>query len=65
MPEDRRKWDTLQQVIISIFIGAAISFVTTLMQGILEALQGFDPAAPGAVAGSLRYIVKWKWHNLS
>lgn len=47
-----------QQVIISILVGAAVAFGTTLAQGILDFLNGLYPEATGGVSASLWYAMK-------
>ena len=41
----------LKQVAISILIGASVSFLTVLFQGILDYLHQLGPAVPGVVVG--------------
>jgi hypothetical protein len=48
-----------RQALISILIGAIISFLTVLFQGLLDLLKDLPAEVPGVLAGSGRYIIKW------
>lgn len=50
--------ETLKQAIVSILVGAVIAFLTSLMQGALDFLQGTDLTPAGSVGGMAYYIAK-------
>ncbi len=52
--------ETLKQALISIAIGAVISFLTVLFQFGIEWLNSIPAEFPGAIVGMLRYVTKWK-----
>lgn len=43
--------DIIMHALISILVGASISFLTVVFQGILDLLHQFGPAGPGVIAG--------------
>lgn len=47
-----------QQVFISIFVGAVISFLTVFLEGLLDFLYGLENNVTGGVVGSLWYIIR-------
>ncbi len=51
--------DMWKQALMSILIGAAISFLTVLFQGIVDFLQNIPPEITGSLVGITRYITKW------
>lgn len=48
----------IKQALISLVVGASISFLTVLLQGLVGLLQQIPTAAPGSVAGMAYYL--WK-----
>jgi len=48
----------LKQALISILIGAAISFLTVLFQGLLDYRGGIKESLPGVISGMVYYIAK-------
>ena len=50
--------ETLKQVLISIFIGACVAFLTSLAEGVIDALEGFGNNAVGGSAASLMYATR-------
>jgi hypothetical protein len=48
--------ERLKDVLISIFVGACVSFLTTLFSGILHFLQGIDPATAGGTVAMAKYL---------
>jgi len=52
--------ETAKQAIISILIGASISFLTVLFQGVISWLNSLPAAEVGTVAGISRYLYIWK-----
>lgn len=61
IPQDRAtdKWNGLKQAMVSILIGAAISFLTVLFQYTIGILQDIPAELPGSLVGMVRYITKW------
>lgn len=53
-----------KQALMSILIGAIISFLTVLFQGLVDFLKNIPPEVPGALVGMTRYITKWTSHPL-
>jgi len=51
--------ENLKQVLISIFIGAFIAFLSTLMDSLVDYLQGVRKYDVGAVAGVVWYFKTW------
>lgn len=52
----KERW---KHALISILIGAAISFLTVLFQGLVDFLKDMPPEIPGSLVGMVRYITKW------
>ena len=52
--------ETLKQALIAILIGATISFLTTIFQGLLDFLHNAGPAMPGVIVGMGKYLFKWR-----
>lgn len=50
----------LKHLLLSVLIGAAVSFLTTLFQGILDLLHKVGPSLPGIVVGVGRYLLTWR-----
>lgn len=51
--------ENIKKILIAILIGAVVSFVTALMQGLIDALQNIQPETTGSVAGVIKYLTKW------
>ena len=54
------KYPVLKQALIAIVIGATISFLTVLFEGVLDLLKQAGPALPGTIVGMGKYLLKWK-----
>ena len=50
----------IKQVLVSILIGAIISFLTVLFQGLVGMLQNIPAEVPGSIVGMGSYLLKWK-----
>lgn len=50
----------LKQALYSIMIGAIISFLTVLFQGLVDFLKDMPAEIPGGIAGAVRYLYTWK-----
>jgi len=48
--------EQVKHVMLSILIGATVSFMTVLFQGILDVLKGISPETIGVMAGLGKYI---------
>lgn len=57
--------DQFKQVLTSILIGATISFLTVLFQGLLDYLGSVRDTLPGAVAGMVYYLKTWSTSRLA
>ena len=57
--------ENLKQALISILVGAVVSFLTIMFQGLLGILHDMIPAASGALGGAACYFSKWNLNNLS
>lgn len=53
--------EIIMNALVSILVGASISFLTVLFQGILDLLHDFGPAAPGVIAGM---AMTWRRHHV-
>lgn len=49
-------WDKLKAVLVSIFVGACVAFLTSLMDGFIQALQGDGNNICAAVASMGAYL---------
>lgn len=54
------KREELKTALYSILIGACVSFITVLLQGLLGLLQGAEPAVFGSAAGILKFLITSK-----
>lgn len=54
-----RNFKTLKPILISILVGASIAFLTTLFEGLLNYLRGFDPMSAGIAGGIVKYLTAW------
>ncbi len=52
--------ENVKHVVISIFIGAGIAFVSTLLQGLLDYVKTIDLNATGILSGIGFYLLKWR-----
>jgi len=50
----------IKQALIAILIGASISFLSVLFEGLLNLLQDHGPEVVGSLAGVGRFLLKWK-----
>lgn len=62
MDQKKPPFNTLKQAVISILIGATISFLTVLFQGALDLFKGYNLEDGGAIVGMLKYIHSWSSH---
>ena len=51
----KKNW---KDIVVSIFIGAVVAFLTTFLEGVLDVLQGNENNIAGGVAATLRYAFK-------
>lgn len=49
-------WNSLKQALISIAVGAVISFLTVLFQFAIEWLNNIPAELPGAIVGMVKYL---------
>lgn len=49
----------IKQAVISVLVGATISFLTVLLQGLLNILQHVPPEIIGSAAGVGRQMLVW------
>lgn len=56
METKKPNWNALKQAIIAIAIGAAINFVTLVLQAVLGWLQDVSPEVPGTILGAGKYL---------
>ena len=64
MPYEPTPEQTVKHVLLSILIGACVSFLTVLLQGLLGVLQNLPPEFVGGLAGATKYLHAWKLHHL-
>jgi hypothetical protein len=50
--------EQIKHALISILIGAVVSFLTVLFQGLLNVLTNLPPEIPGTLIGMARYLTK-------
>ena len=51
---------TLKHALISVLVGAAISFLVTLLQGVIDALQGTQQIPAAVSGGVVWYVRSWR-----
>lgn len=56
--------NTIKHVLISIFVGACVAFISSLAQGLVHALQSIDSGGTGGMVGMLTYLVKAARHTV-
>lgn len=47
-----------KQALMSVFVGAMVTFVVTMLQGVVHILQGFMPDMVGGAVATVHYGVK-------
>lgn len=55
--------ENIKDVLTAILIGATISFLTVLFQGLLEVLRQYGPELVGSAVGAGKYLLKAKWSH--
>ncbi len=50
--------DNWKQALMSVFVGAMVTFVVTLLQGVIHILQGFLPDLIGGSVATVHYAAK-------
>ena len=49
-----------KQILISIFVGATVAFLTTMLEGLLDFFQGPEHPIIGGIVGAAHYFRRWK-----
>lgn len=50
--------ERFKDMLISILIGACVAFLTTLIEGARDALNGYMPETAGGLTASLKYMLR-------
>lgn len=52
--------ETFKKALLSIVIGASVSFLTVLFQGLLDFVKHAGPAVPGIAVAVYHNLITWK-----
>lgn len=56
---------TIKQVVISIFVGACIAFITTLLQGLLDYIRVLPEQITGVAGGMVYFLKVWRTNQIA